>query len=56
MCHPGDQEYMPVDKTWGIMPLFGMSSSVLDFYFLLFISFDILTVSYCSPEPSRSYP
>ena len=24
MCHPGDQEYMPVDKTWGIMPSSGM--------------------------------
>ena len=56
MCHPGDQEYMPVDKTWGIMPLFGMCLFVLDFYFLLFISFDILIVSYCSSELSRSHP
>ena len=24
MCHPGDNEFMPVDKTWGIMPPSGM--------------------------------
>ena len=28
MCHPDDQEYMPVDKTWGIMPSFGRCPSV----------------------------
>ena len=27
ICHPGDQEYMPMDKTWGIMPLSGMHPS-----------------------------
>lgn len=32
MCHPGDQEYMPVDKTWGLMPPSGMCPSVLGFY------------------------
>jgi len=25
MCHPDDQEYMPVDKTWGIMPSSGLN-------------------------------
>ena len=24
MCHPGDTKFMPVDKTWGIMPPSGM--------------------------------
>ena len=24
MCHPGDTKFMPVDKTWGIMPLSSM--------------------------------
>ena len=28
ICHPGDQEYMPVDKTWGIMPPSGMPPSI----------------------------
>ena len=28
MCHPDDQEYMPVDKTWGIMPPSGRCPSV----------------------------
>ena len=56
MCHHGDQEYMSVDKTWGIMPPFGMYSSVLDFYFLVFTLFDTLIVSYCSSGPSRSHP
>ena len=37
MCHPGDDEYMPVDKTWGIMPPFGMCSSILSFYSVVFI-------------------
>ena len=27
MCHLGDNKFMPVDKTWGIMPLSGMRSS-----------------------------
>ena len=27
MCHPGDNEFMPVDKTWGIMPPSGMRPS-----------------------------
>ena len=52
MCHPRDQEYMLVDKTWGIMPPFGMCPSVLGFYFLVFILFDILIISYCN---SKSY-
>ena len=47
MCHPSDQEYMPVDKTWGIMPSSGC--------FYLFTLFDILTVSYYSLGLSRSH-
>ena len=35
MCHPDDQEFMPVDKTWGIMPLSGMCLSVLKFLFII---------------------
>ena len=31
MCHPDDQEFMPVDKTWGIMPLSGRCPSILNF-------------------------
>ena len=27
MCHSGDNEFMPVDKTWGIMPPLGMCLS-----------------------------
>ena len=36
MCDPNDQENMPVDKTWGIMPLSGRCPSILSciFYFL----------------------
>ena len=53
MCHPSDQEYMPVDKTWGIMPPSGMCLSILGFDFLVFTSFNIiLTVSYCSSGSS----
>jgi len=55
MCHPSDQEYMPVDKTLGIMPSSGLYPSVLGFYFLVFTLFDILSISYCSSGPSRSH-
>ena len=27
MCHPGDNKFMHVDKTWGIMPPSGMCLS-----------------------------
>ena len=56
MCHPGDQEYMLVDKTWGIMPPSGMNQSVLGLYLLMFISSDILTTSVFSLGSSRSHP
>ena len=35
MCHPDDQEFMPVDKTWGIMAPSGMCLSVLQFFFII---------------------
>ena len=35
MCHLDDQEFMLVDKTWGIMPLSGMCPLVLKFLFII---------------------
>ena len=35
MCHPDDQEFMLVDKTWGIMPLSGMCPLILKFLFII---------------------
>ena len=32
MCHPGDNEFMPVDKTWGIMPPSGMCLSTETYF------------------------
>ena len=29
MCHPGETDYMPVDKTWGILDSSGISISVV---------------------------
>ena len=29
MCHPGETDYMPVDKTWGILDPSGISISVV---------------------------
>ena len=53
MCHPSDQEYIPVDKTWDIMPLSDICPFVLGFDFLVFTSFNIiLAVSYCSSGSS----
>ena len=31
MCHPDNQEYMPMGKTWGIMPSSGRRLSSLNF-------------------------
>ena len=36
MCHPGETDYMPVDKTWGILDLSGIYTRLVvyvDFYF-----------------------
>ena len=35
MCCLGDTEHMPVNTTWGIMPLSGMHSSVFRFFIVL---------------------
>ena len=55
MCHPSDQEFLPVDKTWGIMPPSGMHSSVFKFFNCV-NSFITLTISFCSLGPSTSLP
>ena len=47
MCHPGDQEFMPVNKTWGIIPPSGMHSSVFRFFIVL-VLLVTLTASFCS--------
>ena len=36
MCHPGDHEYMPVNKSWGIMPPSGMHPSAFRLIVLAF--------------------
>ena len=33
MCHPGDNKFMLVDKTWGIMPPSGMHQSTEIYFF-----------------------
>ena len=38
MCHPGDNEFMPVDKIWGIMPPSGMRPSTNIYFCLNFSS------------------
>ena len=35
MCYLDDQEFMLVDKTWGIMPSSGMCPLVLKFLFII---------------------
>ena len=34
MCCPGDNEFMPVDTTWGILPLSGMYPSIFGSIFI----------------------
>ena len=54
MCHPGDQEFMPFNKTWGIMPSSSMHLSA--FRFLIVFNFTCyLTVSFCNPGLSTSF-
>ena len=54
MYHPDDQEYIPVDKTWGIMPPSGRRPSGLNFvfYYLFCVS---LTVPFCSLRPHKGH-
>ena len=53
MCHPGDQVFMLVNKTWGIMPPSGMHPSVFKFLIVL-VLLVTLTVSFCSLGLSTS--
>ena len=43
MCHPGDNESIPVDKTWGIMPPSGMCPSTETYLY-----YNSLLTSNCS--------
>ena len=56
MCHLGEQEHMAVDKTWDIIPPFGMYPFVSSLHLLVFISSDILTVFVSSLGSSISHP
>ena len=38
MCHPSDTKYMPIDKTWGILPPFGMNLSIFSLGFFFFFN------------------
>ena len=51
MCHHSDNEFMPVDKTWGIMPPSGMHPST-EIYFCFDFS---LTFNYLSPCANRDH-
>ena len=52
MCRPGDTEYMPVDKTWGIMPPSSMHPSI---FILAFLINMLLTIFfYSGPSTSLS--
>ena len=55
MCYPSDQEYMPVDKTWDIMPPSGKCPSTLGSIFQLAF-LNVLTVHFCGLGLSRNIP
>ena len=46
MCHPSDIEYMPIDKTWGILPPFGMNLSIFSLGFFFIFYFFIFFILY----------
>ena len=52
MCHPGETDHMPVDKTWGILDPFGVRTRHI-VYVDFFNSFD--TVSLFCLLSSSSY-
>ena len=54
MCHLGDREFMPVDKTWGIMPPSSMHPSIFRCLIVLALLVT-LTVSYCNLGLSLSH-
>ena len=51
MCHPGETNFMPVDKTWGILDPSGISISVvfvnvnLFIYYFFFITFTTVLIT-----------
>ena len=46
MCHPGEMDYMPVDKTWGILDLSGIYIFVaLCMCFIIFNTFMIVLIA-----------
>ena len=51
MCCPGDNEFMSVDTTWGILLPFGMYLSIFGSVFICRVT---LTVFFCSSRPSTS--
>ena len=42
MCHPDDNEFLPINKRWGIMPPSGMHPST--FSSLLFLIFHVILI------------
>ena len=54
MCHEYDQEFMLVDKTWGIMPPSGRC--LLAISWLSNFLYNVLTVSYCNWRLFGSFP
>ena len=54
MCHEYDQEFIPVDKTWGIMPPSGRC--LLAISWLSNFLYNVLTVSYCNWRLFGSFP
>ena len=56
MCHPGETEHMPVDKTWGILNPFGIHTRHI-IYIDFLNSFDSLCVFYvCLLFSVRRHP
>ena len=51
MFRPGDNEFMPVNTTWGILPLSGMYPSIFGSVLICRVT---PTVFFCNSLPSRS--
>ena len=49
MCRPDDNEFMPVNTTWGILPPFGTYPSVFGPVFVCCVT---ITIFFCSSRPS----
>ena len=54
MCRPGNNVFMPVDTTWGILPPSSMYSSILDLVFIYWVTLIVFFLQFATVHKSLS--